>query len=74
MEIKRQEKFGGDIVIENYSELEKLYAEGKIHPADLKNTVFYYLNEMIEPVREKFSKDAKLKKLLETIKRFEITR
>ncbi len=74
MEIKRHEKFGGDVVIENYKELEKLYAEGKIHPADLKNTVAYYINEMIKPVREKFDKDPKLKKLLEMVKSFEVTR
>lgn len=74
MEIKRQEKFGGDVVIENYRELEKLYHEGKIHPADLKNTVASYINEMIKPVRESFEKDPKLKKLLETIKKFEVTR
>ena len=74
IEIKRPEKFGGDAVIENYHELEKLYREGKIHPADLKNSVFYYVNEMIKPVRESFQKNSKLKKLLETIKRFEVTR
>ena len=74
IEIKRQEKFGGDLVIENYTELEKLYMEGKIHPMDLKNSVAYYINEMINPVREKFEKDSKLKKLLETIKGFEVTR
>src|SRR3989338_8679805 len=74
MEIKRQEKFGGDLVIENYAEMEKLYREGKIHPMDLKNSVAYYINEMIKPVREKFEKDSKLKKLLETIKGFEVTR
>ena len=74
MEIKRSEKFGGDLVIENYHELEKLYSEGKIHPIDLKNSVAYYINVMIAPVREKFEKDAKLKRLLETIKKFEITR
>lgn len=56
MEIKRQDKFGGDLVIENYHELEKLYREGKIHPADLKNAVFYYINEMVKPVRESFGK------------------
>src|SRR3989338_7457135 len=74
MEIKRQEKFGGDVVIENYNELEKLYREGTIHPADLKAAVSYHINEMIKPVRERFGKDAKLKKLLETIKKFEVTR
>ena len=74
LEIKRPEKFGGDLVIENYLELEKLYSEGKIHPMDLKNSVSYYINEMVKPVREKLEKDHKLKKLLETIKKFEVTR
>ncbi len=74
MEIKRAEKFGGDLVIENYRELEKLYADGKIHPMDLKNSVFYYINEMVKPVREAFHKDQKLKHLLETIRKFEVTR
>ena len=74
MEIKRQEKFGGDIVIENYKELEKLYAEGKIHPQDLKNTVFHYINEMIKPIRDAFEHDSNLKKIKETISKFEVTR
>ena len=74
MEIKRQEKFGGDIVIENYSDLEKLYKEGKIHPQDLKSAVAFYINEMVKPVRESFEKNSRLKKLLETIKEFEVTR
>lgn len=74
MEIRRPEKFGGDFVIENYQELERLYSEGKLHPADLKNSVAYYINEMIKPVRDTIEKDAKLKKLVETIKGFEITR
>ncbi len=74
MEFKRPEKFGGNLVVENYHELEKLYHEGKIHPMDLKNAVAYCINEMVNPVREAFVKDAKLKKLLETIKGFEVTR
>jgi len=74
MEIKRPEKFGGDLSIGNYKELEKLYSEGKIHPMDLKNAVAYYINEMALPVREAFDKDAKLKHLLDTIKKFEVTR
>ena len=74
MEIKRPEKFGGDLVIENYNELEKLYGEGKIHPMDLKNAVSHYINEAVNPVREAFHKDPKLKQLLETIRKFEVTR
>lgn len=74
MEIKRHEKFGGDLVIESHHELERIYREGKIHPADLKNAVAYYINEMVRPVRESFSKDEKLKNLFETIKKFEVAR
>ncbi len=74
MEIRRPEKFGGDLVMERYHELENLYREGKIHPADLKNSVAHYINEMVKPVRESFEKDHKLKKLIETIKGFEVTR
>ena len=71
MEFKRPEKFGGDLVVENYKELEKIYSEGKIHPMDLKNSVAFYINEMVNPVREAFRKDSKLKQLLETIRKFE---
>ena len=74
MEIKRPEKFGGDLVIENYTELERLYSEGKIHPMDLKNSVASALNEMISPVREAFEKDHKLSHLRDTIRKFEVTR
>ncbi len=74
MEFKRPEKFGGALVVETYKELEKIYSEGTIHPMDLKNAVSFYINEMITPVREAFHKDQKLKHLLETIKKFEVTR
>ena len=74
MEFKRPEKFGGDLVIENYQELERLYSEGKIHPMDLKNSVSHCINEMIKPIREALHKDHKLKHLLETINKFEITK
>lgn len=74
IEIRRQEKFGGDLVIENYKELEKLYSEGKIHPMDLKNAVAHYINEAVKPVREAFHNDQRLKHLLETIRKFEVTR
>ena len=70
MEFKRPEKFGGDLIVENYKELEKLYSEGKIHQMDLKNAVAHCINELVNPVREALHKDAKLKHLLETIKKF----
>jgi len=74
MEVKRPAKFGGDLSIENYNELVKLFEKGDLHPMDLKTSVAYYLNEMIKPVREHFEKDHKASELLKKVKSFEITR
>jgi len=54
--VERSEKFGGDIAFENYEELEKAYAEGKLHPADLKAAVARELNEMVKNVRAHFER------------------
>lgn len=50
--ITRPEKFGGNLEIKNYEELEKLYKDGKIHPLDLKNAVTEYLEQIISPIRK----------------------
>lgn len=54
-QIEREKKFGGDIVVRNYSELEKIYSSGKLHPLDLKNAVVEYLEKIIAPIRKNFS-------------------
>ncbi|MCM2325110.1 MAG: tyrosine--tRNA ligase [Candidatus Woesearchaeota archaeon] len=74
VEIKRPEKFGGDLVIKGYDELSLLYSEGKIHPMDLKNTCAVYINKLVQPVREHFEKDPRAKKLKEQVESFQITR
>jgi tyrosyl-tRNA synthetase len=51
-EIKRPEKFGGNLSIKTYEALEAVYAEGKLHPLDLKNTVTAYLEQIISPIRQ----------------------
>ena len=51
LEIKRKEKFGGDLEFNSYSELEKKYLEGKSHAMDLKSAVAEDLIEILEPVR-----------------------
>lgn len=56
MEIKRSEKFGGDLKIKSYDELEKLYSLGKLHPADLKKAIAGYLEEIISPIRKNYEK------------------
>ncbi|XP_022912822.2 tyrosine--tRNA ligase, cytoplasmic [Onthophagus taurus] len=62
--IKRDEANGGDIVHENYESLEKAFAEGNIHPGDLKAAVETYINRLLEPIRKEFEKP-ELKKLIE---------
>ncbi|MEM0480745.1 MAG: tyrosine--tRNA ligase [Candidatus Aenigmatarchaeota archaeon] len=71
--IKREEKYGGNIEIQNYEELEKLYSEGKIHPLDLKNACAEYLNLILEPIRKHFEK-GKARELYEIVKNAQITR
>lgn len=65
LKIERPAKFGGDLEVENYEELAKLYSEGKLHPLDLKNAVATELIKMLKPSREYFEKN---KEYLEEIK------
>jgi tyrosyl-tRNA synthetase len=72
--VERDRKFGGDIVVDNYSELERSYTAGEIHPMDLKATVASYINGMLEPVRKHFQKNKKAGDLLDFIKKQDVTR
>ncbi len=60
MIISRPAKFGGDLVIESSDMLRSLYASGKIHPLDLKNTVAAHLANTLKPCRDYFSQHAEL--------------
>ena len=53
MKIERPEKFGGNISYYNYSDLESDFAQKKLHPSDLKQSVADYLIKIISPVRDK---------------------
>ncbi len=52
--IKRDEKFGGSLELNEYDELEKKFEAGEIHAMDLKNSVSEYLEMLIEPMRKKW--------------------
>ncbi len=52
VKINRNEKYGGEIVFENYKNLEKEFESGKLHPSDLKNAVAEYLEKIISPIRK----------------------
>nr|XP_057902279.1 tyrosine--tRNA ligase, cytoplasmic [Doryrhamphus excisus] len=60
--IKRDAKWGGDKVYTAFEEVEKDFAEERIHPGDLKASVETALNGLLEPIRKKFE-SAELRKL-----------
>jgi len=72
--ISRPKKFGGDVVLKSYQELEKKFVNKEIHPADLKASLAFYLDQLIEPVRRHFIENKEAKDLLEKVKSFQVTR
>ena len=58
--IERPEKFGGNLSIKNYAELESIYKEGKLHPMDLKAALAKELDVLIAPIRKEFEGKEKL--------------
>jgi tyrosyl-tRNA synthetase len=54
IEIKRPEKYGGNLSFKNYKELEKTYLEKKLHPSDLKSATEEYLEKIIAPIRKNY--------------------
>ncbi len=54
-DVKRLEKFGGNLKFKDYDHLEETYKEGKLHPLDLKNSVVEYLEKIISPIRKKWN-------------------
>ena len=57
--LKRDPKYGGDLKLANYEELEKNYSSGSVHPQDLKNNMSRILSERLKDVREYFRKHPK---------------
>ncbi len=66
--VERPEKFGGTVTYSSYEELEKDFAEGKLHPLDLKKATAKYLSEILEPVRNYFEENKEAKELYLKIK------
>ena len=66
IKVERPEKFGGNVSYADYNQLEKDFAEKKLHPGDLKQTVGNYLVKVVSPIREKLNLN---KELSEAIKK-----
>jgi tyrosyl-tRNA synthetase len=71
--IKRPDKFGGNLQIQNYEELAKIFREGKLHPLDLKKETVVALDEILTPIRKHFE-GGKARELYEIVKKARITR
>jgi len=56
MRIERPERFGGNLEVKGYDELERTYLAGKLHPMDLKNGTATALAEALAPAREYFQR------------------
>lgn len=69
--INRPAKFGGDLEISTPDELRQIYAEGKLHPMDLKAAVATELCSLLKPSRDYFEKN---KHYLEQISAKDVTR
>ncbi len=71
LRIKRPEKFGGELVLEDYDELISIYSKGKLHPLDLKKTASELIIKLLEPVRNHFKNK---QSLIRMFNEFNITR
>lgn len=73
LKVERPQKFGGEIEFSSFSDLEKTFAEGKLHPLDLKKAVAEALITLLEPARKQFERP-KIKKMKEELEQLKITR
>ncbi|MFH0837056.1 MAG: tyrosine--tRNA ligase [Candidatus Aenigmatarchaeota archaeon] len=74
LKIERSKKYGGDVYAESYAQLEKMYADGDIHPLDLKNAVAFNINKLLDPVRKHFDNNSGARELQERVNSFQVSR
>ena len=72
--VERPTKFGGDLEFTSYADLEAVYLNKDLHPADLKKAVSFYINKQVEPVRNEFESNDKLRELRDAVMGFRVTR
>jgi tyrosyl-tRNA synthetase len=67
-------KWGGVKIYTNYEDFERDFANGELHPADIKPKLQKELNRMIQPIRDHFKNNADAKALMEKVKKFKVTK
>ena len=51
--VERPDQYGGNVTYESYEDLANALESGDLHPADAKSTLAAYLDELIDPGRQK---------------------
>jgi tyrosyl-tRNA synthetase len=69
LKVERESKFGGDVHFKSYDELEREFAEGKLHPKDLKVATAKKLNSILEPMRKSIKSKPEYDRLTKEIAR-----
>ena len=64
--VDRSSKFGGPLSLTEYPQLETIYREKKLHPADLKSAVADSMNQIIQPIRKHFESRTNLLEVYES--------
>ena len=63
--VKRDKKYGGNLVYEIYEQIEKDFKNKKLHPLDLKNAVADEINKLLKAIREDKKANELVKKAYE---------
>jgi len=63
--IKRPEKFGGNIELNEFDDLQYMFEKKEIHPQDLKSATAEYLIDILNPIRDFFNENKDLLKTFE---------
>jgi len=64
-----KEEWGGDRLYTSFEELEKEFAEVKMEAGDIKVSLAWELNKLLEPVRDHFNSNPEAKALLAEVKK-----
>ena len=63
--IERPTKFGGNMIYNDYNEIELDFVNKKLHPIDLKLSATNYLIKIIKPIRNKLRLDEKIIRMID---------
>jgi tyrosyl-tRNA synthetase len=69
LHVDRPSKYGGPVDYYSYTELERDYKEGKLHPLDLKNATAEALIKLLDPIRRRLEGDPKVVELINLVEK-----